>query len=72
MQDGCEEIYPAILSNTLKGNEALGQLNNAGGPFVWKMYGPKSQNKNGKWNIVFFLIFQNVNALLASYSCAKM
>ena len=42
MQDGCEEIYPAILSNTMKGNEALGQLNNAGGPFVWKMYGPKS------------------------------
>ena len=57
MQDGCEEIYPAVLSNIIDGNEAFRQLNNADGPFVWKMYGPQSQNRNGKLNIVHVEMF---------------
>ena len=48
MQDGCEEIYPAVLQSRIYGSEASKQLTDADYPYVYKVYGPKLQDRNGK------------------------
>ena len=47
MQDGCEEIYPAVLRNTVHGNEAYIKPRDLITPFVGRFYGPRSQGQNG-------------------------
>ena len=48
MQDECDEIYSAVLINTMQGNAAGRQLNEADTPFLGIMYGPERKVKNGK------------------------
>ena len=49
MQDGCDEIYPAILVNILHDQEANRELYDKSTPFFGKLYGPQIQiqEKNG-------------------------
>ena len=53
MQDECDEIYSAVLRNTMHGNAAERQLNMANPPFLGMIFGPESQDENGKESIVF-------------------
>ena len=48
MKDECDEIYAAMLVNTIGGQAAYNLLNNADGTFVGRIIGPKSEDKNGK------------------------
>ena len=48
MRDGCEEIYPAVLQTRMYVNEASRQLSDPDNPYVYKVYGPKLQDQNGK------------------------
>ena len=51
MQEECKEIYPAVLVNSLWGQEAKRQWNNINNPFAGKVYGPQLQDKGkGKGN----------------------
>ena len=53
MQDECGEIYSAVLHNTIHGYAAERQLNEANTVFLGMIFGPESQDENGKENIVF-------------------
>ena len=48
MQDECDEIYPAVLSNVLRGQDAYDCLENTNTPFLSKAYGPAVQYQDGK------------------------
>ena len=46
MQDDCDEIYPAMLVNTMSGQAVYDlDLNTA---FESIVYGPRAQNQNGE------------------------
>ena len=53
MQDECGEIYSAVLHNTIHGYAAERQLNEANTVFLGMIFGPESQDENGKENTVF-------------------
>ena len=72
MQDECDEIYSAVLRNTVHAYAAERQLNEANTVFLGMIFGPESQDENGKENIVFFfnllaglkLVQESINSLL--------
>ena len=50
IQEGCDEIYPAVLVNTVKGRRAY-NLKNSGDittPFLIQAFGSQSRDQNGK------------------------
>ena len=64
MQDGCDDIYPAVLTNIIYGRQARRQLDNIESPFLWRMYGPLSQDRNGKQ--IMDVLLKNDNVFLVS------
>ena len=60
MQDECDEIYPAVLVNSIYGSYAERKLHEADTPFVAKMYGPQKQNKNGEYKVLYTAKFHKM------------
>ena len=54
MQDECDEIYSAVLHNTMQGIAARRQLNEADTTFMTVIHGPQRQVKNSKYNLVLY------------------
>ena len=50
MQDGCQEIYGAVLHNTMQGSEARSKSRDLNSPFLARFYGPQSQGQNCKYS----------------------
>ena len=48
MQEDCDEIYPAVLVNIVRDQEAYDIMNNQNSPFLARFYGPAQQDQNGK------------------------
>ena len=48
MQDDCDEIYPAVLVNILRGQQAYNSIDDLNTPFQTKIYGPPPPDQNGK------------------------
>ena len=48
MQEDCDEIYPAVLVNIVRDQEAYDIMNNPNSPFLARFYGPAPQDQNGK------------------------
>ena len=61
MQDGCDEILPAVLISTKYGDDALRSLNDADTPHLFMVYGPRPQVQNGRQNTVFLFLLQKSN-----------
>ena len=57
IQEDCDEIYPAVLVNTVNGRRAY-NLKNSGDittRFLIQAFGPRSRDQNGKYSILFCL-----------------
>ena len=48
MQQDCDEIYPAVLVNTVRGQAVYDILEDINGPFQAKLYGPLAEEQNGE------------------------
>ena len=62
MQEDCDEIYPAVLVNIMKGQEAYNNLRNQNTIFQTKTYGPIPQDQNG--NMLLLYALQNFNVCM--------
>ena len=48
MQEECDEIYPAVLVNTMRGQRVYSYLDDINTPFLTTLYGPPPQDQNGE------------------------
>ena len=51
MQNGCDDIYPAVLTNIYYGSTARRLVNNVASAFLWKIFGPPSPDSKGKQSV---------------------
>ena len=48
LQEDCDEIYAAILVNTIRGEAAYRQIEISDGTFVGRIFGPKLEENGNK------------------------
>ena len=68
MQDGCSEIYPAVLVTMKWGRDAYCNFNDITTPFVTNVYGPEAEDQNGKQKIIFLYIVMT-DAKTLTFGC---
>ena len=54
MQDDCGDIYPAVLVNILRGQEAYNALDDTDTPFETKIYGPTRKMVNRTYTHLYY------------------
>ena len=54
MQQGCDNIYPTELHNTMHGEEAYKQAQEDKSPYVGEVFGPAPHNKGGKISCCYY------------------